>query len=140
MAVDAGNAYLTINAVDVGAKVLSIGALDQNREEIDITAMGASIRTMQATLEASVELQIVFKVDDWSDTMQSTLATMWSNPATAYAIAIRPTNTTKAPTNPEFQFSARLIKNPLFDQAQPGQVYKRTIGLRRTTAITTVTS
>lgn len=136
MAIDAGNAFVSLNGVDVSALCTNIGPLDQSREEVDITAFGASIRVMQATLEQSVELALTFNVNAFNDTLHSTLATMWSTPATAYAIKIRPTTAAISVTNPEFQFDARLIKNPLFDTAVPGQTYKRTIGLRRTTAVT----
>lgn len=140
MAIDGGNARVSLNAVDVSAKVASIGGLDQTREEVDITAMGDLIRKMQATLEQSAEVQITFHTDAWNDTLYTTLSTMWSNPGTAYAIAIRPTNAAIAATNPEFQFSARLIRAPLIDTVTPGQTFKRSITLRRTTAITVVTA
>ena len=136
MAVDSGNAFVSLNAVDVSAKVASIGGLDQSREEVDITAMGDVIRKMQATLEQSAEVAITFHVDAWNGQPITVLDTMWANPATAYAIAIRPTNTTIAATNPEFQFSARLIRYPRFDAVSPGQTHKLTVALRRTTAIT----
>lgn len=136
MAIDAGNAFVSLNGADVSPKVASLGGLPQAREEVDITAMGDLIRKMQATLEQSSEVQIVFHVDAWNDTLFTTLTTMWSNPGTAYAIIIRPTNATIGATNPDFRFSARLINAPLFDNVQPGQTYKRTITLRRTTAVT----
>jgi hypothetical protein len=137
VAIDGGNAFVSLNAQDVSAKVASISGLDQSREEVDVTAMGDLVRKMQATLEQAAEVQIVFHVDAWNDTLATTLATMWANPGTAYAIAVRPTNTTIAATNPEFQFQARLIRNPMMDPVQPGQTFKRSITLRRTTAITT---
>lgn len=136
MAIDAGNCFLSINAQDVSAKVMSITGLTQQREEVDITVMGASIREMQATLEQIQDFTVTFRVDAWNDTLYTTLATMWANPATAYAVAFRPTTAAISATNPEFQFNARLPQNNLFDQAQPGQVFKRTVNLRRVTAVT----
>lgn len=136
MAIDGGNAYVSLNAIDVSSKVASLGALDQSREEVDITAMGDLVRKMQATLEEAVELPITFHVDAWNGQPITVLDTMWAAPATAFAIAIRPTNTTISATNPEFQFNARLIRYPRFDTAAPGQTFKLTAVLRRTGSIT----
>lgn len=136
MAKDAGNVSLTLDGTDVSAKVLTVGALDQSAEEVDITAMGASIRNLQATLEQATELSVQFSVDDWNDALFTKLAALWAARGTAFPMKIRPTPGVIADTNPEFQFDARIIRNPLFDNAQPGQTFKRTVVFRRVTAVT----
>lgn len=140
MARDAGNVFLSLNGVDVSSKVRSIGGIDQSREEVDITNMGATIRTMQATIEQSIELQVVFNIDDYTGTLFTTLNTMWSNPGTAYAVIVRTDAGVIGAANPEFRFNARLIQRPLFDNAQPGQTLASTCVFRRVTAVTVATS
>lgn len=139
MAIDAGTYFVLINAVDLSAKGISVGALDQTREERDVTAFGAAIRNLQQTIEASVELPLVFNQDFAAASVHATINPLFTG-KTEFAVELRPTNAARSTTNPGFTFSARVLRYSLLDPVTPGDTHKSSVTLRRTTAVTVVTA
>lgn len=135
MGIDASIVKLLVNAVDLSAKCTQLGEVAQSREEQDITAFGDAIRKMQSTLEASPELPATFNQDFAGGSVHATLQPLFTN-KTEFNVAVRPTNAVISATNPEFQFTATLIRYNPMDATQPGAVVKASATFRRTSAIT----
>lgn len=102
------NAYLTVNTVDLSDHVISL-EFPLEAEMVDETAMGDSARSFLAGLKNGT-VTVNFQQDFASSKVDATLFPLLG--AAAFALAIRPVNTTIAATNPEFQFNALLKSYP----------------------------
>lgn len=137
--IDAGTTYVLINAVNLSDHCTQAPGVEQSLEEQDVTVFGNTIRTMQATLDASPEMAFVFIQDFASGKVHATIQPLFTG-RTEFAVALRPTNGAISTTNPEFQFTARVTKYNLIDASQPGGVHKASVTLRRTSAVTVDTT
>jgi hypothetical protein len=103
------NAYLTVNAVDLSDHVKQI-TLNYEAEMQDETAMGQTTRKMKPGL-LNWSLEVEFFQDFAASKVDATLFPLVG--AVAFAVAVRPVNTTIAATNPEYQGNAVLATYPI---------------------------
>jgi len=103
------NAFVSINAVNLSDHVRSV-TWTYDAELQDNTAMGDTTRSrLPGLLDAP--LTIEFYEDHATSKVQQTLFPLVG--AAAFAVAIRPVNTTIAATNPEYQANMLLESYPL---------------------------
>lgn len=102
------NAHVTINSVDLSDHVKSV-TLNYEAAALDETAMGDTTRTNLAGL-LNWTLTVNFIQDYAASEVDATLFSLVG--AAAFAIAVRPVNTTVSATNPEYQGNAILTSYP----------------------------
>lgn len=105
------DAYVSINAVDLSDHVKAV-RLTYEAEMLDDTTMGKATRTMTPGL-LNYTIEVDFLQDFAAGEVDATLFSLVG--ASAFAVAIRPVNTTIATTNPEFQGNVVLATYPILN-------------------------
>lgn len=101
-----------VNAVNLSDHVRSV-TIESSRDEVDMTAMGASYRDIAAGL-ADATVTVTFYQDFAAASVHQTLQALFNAPDTPFSLKLRPTTAAISPTNPEFQLTARLLTyNPI---------------------------
>jgi hypothetical protein len=98
------NAYVLLNSVDLSAHVKSV-SIDYKAEIQDETVMGDTARGRLPGLK-DWSVQVEFHQDFAAASVDATLFPLVG--ASAFAIEIKPVNTTASATNPRFTGSALL--------------------------------
>lgn len=125
------NAYLMVNAVDLSDHVISL-EFPLEAELQDETAMGDTARSFLAGLTNGT-CTVNFQQDFASAKVDATLFPLLG--AVAFAVKIRPVNTTIATTNPEFQWNGLLKSYPPVS-GTVGELAKAQAVFQLTTAVT----
>ncbi len=99
------NPVITVNAVDLSDHFSEV-TIETEREEVDVTAFGATHKEMLAGLGDATITGSVFQ--DFA--AGEVDATLWplSTTDTPFTVAVKPTNAAISATNPEYQMSALL--------------------------------
>lgn len=135
-AIDAGTTYVEIDSTDLSAQCQQSPALTKQKEEVDVTTFGATIRSMQTTLEQAVEMPFVFLVTSYDTGAAYAILNAKYDSGADIAVALRPTSAAASATNPEFQFTAKVTQCTPMAEAAPGGVHKLNVTIRRNSAIT----
>lgn len=99
---------LTVGGVDLSDHVQSLQEV-RGRDEIDLTAMGATVREFGAGL-ADFSLDVTFFADWASGSVNVTLETMFNTPDSTSSVVWKPSKTDPtSTTNPQYTMQARLF-------------------------------
>lgn len=100
--------HLTVGGVDLSDHVQSLQEV-RGRDEIDLTAMGATVREFGAGL-ADFSLDVTFFADWAAGSVNPTLETAFNTPDSTTAVVWRPSKTDAISTsNPEYTMQAKLF-------------------------------
>lgn len=91
------NCYVSVAGTEVSNRVRSV-AINYEADAVEDTCMGAGTHTFLPSLK-NYTVDITF-ANDWAD--DDLDEDMFAAVGTAVAVAIRPVNTTKGATNPEY--------------------------------------
>src|SRR5215831_395793 len=108
------NAQVFVNSVDLSAHVDKV-TLEDTRDQVDITAMGATNKTYTKGLgdgKATIEFLQDFAAAQVHATLQPLISS--STPVT---VEVRPVNGARSATNPAFLMSALLFNYNMLDGA-----------------------
>lgn len=99
-------ATVVVNSVDITDHVSQV-TIETERDEVDVTAMGATNKEILAGLGDATITVTVFQ-DFAAGEID---ATMWplSTSDTPFPVAVKPTSAAISATNPEYQMSALLL-------------------------------
>lgn len=99
--------FLEVDSIDLSDHVQSITP-NRSRDEIDTTAMGATVREFQPGI-ADFELAVTFFNDYAASSVWATLEAVFDDPTTAVTVSWRPDKSAAvSATNPTYSMSAKL--------------------------------
>jgi hypothetical protein len=106
------NAQVIINSVDLSDHVSKV-TLEDTRESVDITAMGATMKTITKGL-GDGKATIDFFQDFVAGKVHATLSPLISS-AVGFPVEVRPVNGARSVTNPAWLMTALLMTYPMLD-------------------------
>lgn len=106
------NAYVLVNSVDLSDHVSKV-TLEDDREQVEITAMGATNKAYTKGL-GDGKATIDFYQDFASAKVHATLQPLIAS-STGVAIEVRPTNASRSTTNPAFLMTGLLMNYNMLD-------------------------
>ena len=108
------NAQVLINGVDLSDHVEKV-VLEDTRDQIDITAMGATNKAYTKGL-GDGKATISFFQDFAASKVHATLQPLIGS-STGFSVEVRPTNAARSATNPAFLMTALLFNYPMLNGA-----------------------
>lgn len=100
------DARIEVSGVNLSDHVRTV-EVSSSREEVDLSAMGASYRDIGLGL-ADATISVTFYQDFAAASVHQTLQALYNAPDTPFNVKIRPTSGAISPTNPEWTMSAKL--------------------------------
>jgi hypothetical protein len=105
------NAYCSVNGTDLSDHVKTV-TVSTTDDQVEITAMGATAKTYAKGL-GDATITVEFFQDYAAAKVDATLFPLKAS-STPFTVGVRPVNSARSTTNPEYQISALLYGyNPL---------------------------
>ena len=106
------NAFVSINGVDLSDHVSKV-TIEDTRDQVDITAMGATNKAYTKGL-GDAKVTADFFQDFAAGKVHATLSPLISS-STGFTVEIRPTNAARSATNPASLMTALLFNYNMLD-------------------------
>jgi len=106
------NAFVSVNGVDLSDHASSV-TIEDNRDEVDVTAFGATNKAVAKGL-GDATITVDFFQDFAAGKVHATLSPLIGS-STPVNIEIRPTNAARSTTNPAALLSAYLMSYNMLD-------------------------
>jgi hypothetical protein len=105
------NVYVSVNGTDLSNHVQSV-KIETTDDQVEITAMGALAKVYAKGL-GDANFQITF-YQDWAAASTDAVLFPLKASSTPFTVGIRPVNSARSVTNPEYQLTALLFGyNPM---------------------------
>jgi hypothetical protein len=104
------NAKIIVNGVDLSDHCTAC-AVETSRDEVDITAMGATYKVSAPGLGAGT-MTATFLQDYAAGSVDATLSAIDAAPQNTIVVEMRPVNAARSTTNPAYVMTARMFGYP----------------------------